>query len=301
MKKFIISAFAISTFIFQAQGQQWTGSNNLTGLLSRTGSVTVGGPNAASLVLKVTGNSPKISLKHDPTGAPVGYGGPTLEIGSYTLQTLGFPACGSGNLNLTQVSGTTTNFILSTNGTRVVFGASADWANCGSSGLWSKYGFNGEVGATSLLVGAAASPGFVPAIPTGYLFSVAGNAHVKSKLLIGDATVTTPASAFSYRLYVQGGILTEGLRISKVGTTDWADYVFADGYKLKSLNEVEAFVKANKHLPGVPSAEEVSKNGLDVVKMDAKLLEKIEELTLYVIELKKQNEMLSKRVDGLSK
>jgi hypothetical protein len=57
---------------------------------------------------------------------------------------------------------------------------------------------------------------------------------------------------------------------------------------LKSLDEVEAFVKINKHLPDVPNAEEMVKNGLDVAKINALLLRKIEELTLYVIDLKKQ-------------
>jgi hypothetical protein len=67
------------------------------------------------------------------------------------------------------------------------------------------------------------------------------------------------------------------------------------------LNEVEEFVNANKHLPEVPSAQEVSDNGIDVASMDAKLMQKIEELTLYIIDLKKDNEHMKKEIEGLKK
>ncbi len=118
---------------------------------------------------------------------------------------------------------------------------------------------------------------------------------VNGTTLIGDpANVTVPAG---YKLYVQTGILTEKVKVALINTSDWADYVFAKNYELKTLSEVESFVNANKHLPGVPSAEELKEQGgFDVAKMDAKLLEKIEELTLYVIELSKQNKELAERL-----
>lgn len=103
----------------------------------------------------------------------------------------------------------------------------------------------------------------------------------------------------NYRLYVADGIMTEKVKVALKNTGDWADYVFADDYKLRSLTEVEAFVKENKHLPGVPSAEEVQKTGIDMASMDAKLLEKIEELTLYLIGIQKENESLRKEVETL--
>lgn len=105
----------------------------------------------------------------------------------------------------------------------------------------------------------------------------------------------------SYKLYVADGILTEGVRVALKSTANWADYVFASDYKLRSLAEVEAYVQENKHLPGVPSAAEVQKTGIDVATMDAKLLEKIEELTLYVIGVQKENEALRKEVEAIKK
>ena len=73
------------------------------------------------------------------------------------------------------------------------------------------------------------------------------------------------------------------------------DYVFADNYNLKSLGEVEAFIKSNSHLPNIPNAAEIESNGQDVGTMQLKLLEKIEELTLYTIEQEKEIEALKQK------
>ncbi|GAB3891725.1 hypothetical protein [Spirosoma agri] len=83
------------------------------------------------------------------------------------------------------------------------------------------------------------------------------------------------------------------LRIDKV--SEWSDKVFETGYKLKSLPEVGQYIQINKHLPGVPSAAEVVENGIDPAKMNAKLLEKIEELTLYSIQLEKELQATKKQ------
>ncbi len=102
-----------------------------------------------------------------------------------------------------------------------------------------------------------------------------------------------------YRLYVADGILAERIKVALKDSGDWADYVFDEKYNLMPLDEVEAFVKKNKHLPGLPSANEVAQNGIDVARMDAMLLEKIEELTLYLLELKKENDAMRKELDEL--
>lgn len=81
----------------------------------------------------------------------------------------------------------------------------------------------------------------------------------------------------------------------------WADYVFADNYSLAPLSEVEEFILKNRHLPNFPSAKEVMEKGIDVAKMDAKLLEKIEELTLYTISLEKQVKKLQQENSEFAK
>jgi hypothetical protein len=74
--------------------------------------------------------------------------------------------------------------------------------------------------------------------------------------------------------------------------------VFANDYKLMPLNEVEAFVKTNKHLPGIDSAEQLAKDGIDVVQMQSKQMEKIEELTLYIID---QDKKIAEQAKALEK
>ena len=81
----------------------------------------------------------------------------------------------------------------------------------------------------------------------------------------------------------------------------WADYVFAPNYELKSLEEVEQFINENQHLPNVPSAEEVYKSGINVADISSKLLEKIEELTLYSIEQNKRLKKIEKENDELKR
>jgi len=109
------------------------------------------------------------------------------------------------------------------------------------------------------------------------------------KTRIGSAALTTPGI---YKLYVETGILTEKIVVAVANSATWADYVFDTNYKLMPLAEVANFVQEHHHLPNVPSATEVVKSGLDLGMMDAKLLEKIEELTLYLIEQNNQNQEL---------
>ena len=121
------------------------------------------------------------------------------------------------------------------------------------------------------------------------------------KVSIGlDPTLATTFNG-NYSLYVENGILTEKVKVALKNTTDWADYVFDKDYELMPLNKVEAFVSEHHHLPGVPSAEEVKKSGIDVATMDAKLLEKIEELTLHMIELEKKYNALKEELEATKK
>lgn len=80
-----------------------------------------------------------------------------------------------------------------------------------------------------------------------------------------------------------------------------ADYVFDTDYKLATLSELESFVKENKHLPNIPSAEQFKKDGYKVGEMDEMLLRKVEELTLYVIEQQKTINNLKSELEGLKK
>jgi hypothetical protein len=79
----------------------------------------------------------------------------------------------------------------------------------------------------------------------------------------------------------------------------WYDHVFDKDYKLRSLSDLELFIKENRHLPEIPSEKEVKENGINLGKMQGKILLKIEELTLYTIEQQKLIEELQKQVNEL--
>lgn len=117
------------------------------------------------------------------------------------------------------------------------------------------------------------------------------------KMYIGSSWVY-PNNTGNYKLFVEGGILTEKVKVALRSTNNWADYVFADDYKLMPLKQVEEFINKNNHLPGVDSAEDLAKNGLDLSVMQAKQMEKIEELTLYIIEQNKTLENQSKAIEN---
>jgi hypothetical protein len=96
-------------------------------------------------------------------------------------------------------------------------------------------------------------------------------------------------------LSVNGKIRAKEIRVE----TTWSDFVFEKKYNLPSLATVADFISKNGHLPEIPSASDVECNGIELGQMDAKLLQKIEELTLYMIELKKQNDALKIAVEKL--
>lgn len=125
---------------------------------------------------------------------------------------------------------------------------------------------------------------------------------VASSLSIAPST--SPNQSFiqwGYMLGVQGKVICEEVKVLLTNNWNWPDYVFNEDYNLNSIENVEKFIKKNKHLPGIPSAEEVKNNGIEIGEMNKLLLEKIEELTLYMIELKKQNETLNSRIEKLEK
>ncbi|MEM7297244.1 MAG: hypothetical protein AAF391_03140 [Bacteroidota bacterium] len=103
---------------------------------------------------------------------------------------------------------------------------------------------------------------------------------------------TTPSN----KLEVNGTIRSKEV---KVEASPWPDYVFKDSYKLPSLKEVKSYINKNKHLPDVPSAKEVESDGVKLGEMNAILLKKIEELTLYQIQLMEELESVKEELKEL--
>ena len=119
----------------------------------------------------------------------------------------------------------------------------------------------------------------------GKIFSVSNSATVHIGEGLNWAIPYYESGRF--RLYVQDGIRTERIRVDIAAENGWADYVFDEDYVLMPIDELEAFIKKNKHLPNVPSEAQVKAEGIDLAEMNAILLRQIEELTLRIIELEK--------------
>jgi hypothetical protein len=111
------------------------------------------------------------------------------------------------------------------------------------------------------------------------------NLNTEQGYFAGSVGIKTQTPG-AYDLAVNGKIRAQEI---KVETANWPDYVFADTYQVPSIAEVEKYIKTNNHLPGVPTATEVEKNGMELGEMLKLQQKKIEELTLYIIGLNKKN------------
>lgn len=117
------------------------------------------------------------------------------------------------------------------------------------------------------------------------------------KMVLGSPTGSAPVT--NHLLAVKGRIAATEFTVTNVAA--WPDYVFANDYKLWSLEETEAFIKANKHLPNMPAAAVVEKDGYDMGDMQKRMMEKIEELTLHLIEANKSIQHQQMEIDALKK
>ncbi|MFB6457464.1 hypothetical protein ACE38W_19490 [Chitinophaga sp. Hz27] len=97
-----------------------------------------------------------------------------------------------------------------------------------------------------------------------------------------------------HKLAVGGDIIAEKVIVKS--QTNWPDYVFEHNYHLPTLQEVSAYINSNKHLPDMPAAAQIKGSGIDLEAMNAKLLQKVEELTLYLIQLDNENKVLKEEV-----
>lgn len=118
---------------------------------------------------------------------------------------------------------------------------------------------------------------------------------VKGDGSVGIGTTDTKG----YKLAVNGSAIFTKVKVKLY--TAWPDYVFSDNYNLRPLPQLEQYIKTNKHLPEMPTAEEVEKEGQDLAEINRTLLQKVEELTLYIIEQDKKSKQLEKRLAAIEK
>jgi len=216
-----------STLLF---AQQWTGANNTTSDISRTGKVSI---NTTSTInnLNLKGS---MGIHSSGTEAPTIKFNTSLNSEAYTL-----------------------------------VGSNRFYSNMGTLGGCRSY----------FSIGFSSDKTFI---------------IVNDKIGIGtDKLFCT--DCIDYRLFVKDGIRTEKIKVDIAANNGWADYVFEPEYNLMPLTEVEQFIKQNGHLPEVPTTAEAIANGIELKEMNILLLKKVEELTLYSIELQKRIEVLESK------
>jgi len=256
----------------------------------------------------------------------IGYasGGSTTSGAQNTFlgRTSGFGnTTGAGNVYVGYVSGR----LNQTGSFNVFIGHSAGFNELGSNKLY----IDNSNTSTPLIYGDfSANQVGINALPAGYTLNVGGPINATGVFVNGVAvgggggssqwsnnTGATPTTIYynggnvgignfitattgTFKLAVDGKI---GAREVQVTLADpWPDYVFESSYKLMTLKEVGDFIKANRHLPGIPSAKDVADKGHNLGEMNALLLKKVEELTLYLIEMKEEIETLKSENSRLS-
>ena len=232
-------------------------------------------------------------------GTPLMVVNPNGNVGMGTITP-------GGNLSVVGSSTSVEAHILNTSSTGYqslhlgTDGSSADGAaliHCNSS--WTTSGANVADGTT--LYGFGAGGLNLTAFNSGgsMNFYTGGNTSSNLRAVItsdGKMGIGT-TNPGTFRLAVEGNIGARKIVVTH--TTPWPDYVFKKAYKLPTLDEIEKFVQINQHLPEIPSAEDVKKNGIDLGENQALLLKKIEELTLIVIEQNKKLIEQDKRITEL--
>ncbi|WP_162386051.1 LamG-like jellyroll fold domain-containing protein [Spirosoma endbachense] len=142
----------------------------------------------------------------------------------------------------------------------------------------------------AIILGNKANVGIGTSTPTARLHvrsEQAGESGVRFEQLTSQSPVTQTADQF-LTVNEKGDVIKARYQLRISSASDWSDKVFAPTYQLRPLSSVDTYIKQYQHLPGIPSAKQVAKEGIDLVKMNTSLLEKVEELTLYSIQLEKE-------------
>jgi hypothetical protein len=309
--QFAIGLLFISTNMFG----QWGGSTTTSGDTYRFGNVGIGTSTPSNPLTIVSGGSSlalfqnnssvntSISITNAVGGMNLGVGAATPHpyiwsntnsffIGEDGNPTLFVQGMNKGNVGI----GTSTP----NNPLTVVSGANslALFQNSGAVNSWVTVA--NATGGMNLGVGLATPHPYIWSNTNSFFIGEDGHPTVYvTGMNNGNVGIGT-TNPGSFKLAVEGKIGAREVQVTLANP--FPDYVFDSKYKLRDLASLESYINQNKHLPNVPSAAEVEKNGgIELGSMNAKLLEKVEELTLYIIEINKKVEKLEKENEALKK
>ncbi len=256
------------------------GVNDVMSILGNDKRVGIGTNNPSNTLDVLSEESTAVNISQNHSGSLSKF---ALEVSAESTGTgsrtgILSSAFGNAGLTLGTVAG---RFIANGNGgSGNVFGLNV---SVSSSGTGNKYGIYTTANTTN--------PG--PGTRSWALYAQ-GNSY------FDNINVGTLDGAAGYKISVDGKIISEELKVKL--SSNWPDYVFEEDYELMTIEDLENYINTNKHLPGVPSADKINADqGFEVGEMNKILLEKIEELTLLLIEQKKKIDDLERKFDSIHK
>lgn len=294
LKKLSLIALTGISTITISYGQQWSGNANTTSTINRSGTVqlrTTTGNN----YLELKTNSIKLADKYASQ-----YIGPFVTLDRNSL-FLGIATPTSSSMSKIERGAFEYRYVNTSTGSTFKYYngqlsmANSFWGPRPGLSAEAYLGFNAESNGTSFnfksnngknggVIAYGTSNGDFVVSCTSSTGSSSRN--ITSTDISNNATLrVTPNTVYAKEIQVQ--------------TSVWADYVFDDDYNLRSLDDVEKFITENNHLPEVPSEADVMANGINVAEMNAVMLKKVEELTLYMIELKNENKAIKAEINSL--
>lgn len=264
MKKILLLSAGMLAFVYGVFAQQWSGASGSTGTIYRNGNVGIGHTSSNSVfqTLHVRNPSGNAGIRINGKGDAFSQ----ITHWEFELATAGCQGCpASLDLKWGSTTSSTDNPSNFTTVARFMSGT---------------LGHVVQVFGTMQAPTFRSSPSyFLSPSSTGTSLKVAGKIISKEIEVVAMNTNSIKSDD------IKTGTLN-------VNINNVADYVFEDDYNLRSLEEVEAFIKENKHLPDLPKGNDLEEKGMDVAQMTNLLLQKIEELTLYTIELEKKVKLL---------
>jgi hypothetical protein len=327
MKQKLFAA-VLSLLSYSAFSQWTTSGNNISN--SNTGNVGIGTsvpdtkfhvksnntyyPWAGALRVEAPSNVNMLSINHNGVAGTIWAGsgnsttGPWTPIHFYTGGLMTMTMAADGNVGIgtgtnapisklnvyegdIRISATTTNRGLIFDAVSSVNIANMITMKRDNTNRW-MFGSNGNSGVDDFAFSRFSSTGAYLGTPLVFRRATGNSVFLEGNVAIGTNFDNNPNG---YKLAVNGKIGAKEVQVENTSAT-WADYVFKSDYKLMPLNEVEAFIKDNQHLPEIPSADEVKENGHKLGEMDVLLLKKVEEMTLYILEQEKRIKALEEQI-----